>query len=116
MITMNGTVDLPLAAVNEAYKLHNLRWEKVLIVRLPRAEFSLQEAIDLIKPAKVITNTEESAVTSYYLNGMLTAKEDDEFCYIWMFNTNATREENSDTRISELEQTIDALLGGEADA
>lgn len=116
MITMNGTVDLPFAAVNEAYKLYNLRWEKVLIVCLPKAEYSLQEAIDLIKPAKVITNTEESAVTNYYLNGMLTAKEDDTYSYIWMFNTNSTREENTDTRISELEQTIDALLGGETDA
>ena len=115
MITIDGVTNLESAIITEAYKTFNCQWVKILIVHLPKSEFTFDEAIDRVKHAKTITNTADDYITTYYLDGMMTAKEDDEFSYIWMFNPNIVRTENTNTRLANLEQTVDTLLGGESD-
>lgn len=115
MIAINNTTNLESAIITEAYKIFNCQRVKILIVQLPKSEYTFTEAIDTVKRAKTITDSTDEYVTTYYLDGMMTAKEDDEFSYIWMFNPNILKTENTNTRLANLEQTVDALLGGESD-
>lgn len=116
MITIDGVTNLESAIITEAYKIFNCQWVKILIIELPKSKYTFTEAMDAVKRAKTITDTTDEYITTYYLDGMMTAKEDDSNSYVWMFNPQVVRRENENQRIADLEQTIDALLGGEADA
>lgn len=115
MIIIDGVTNIENVSLNEAYVIYNLQRVKILIVHLPKSEYTFTEAIDAVKRAKTITETTDEYTTTYYLDGMMTAKEDDGFSYIWMFNPNIVRAENTNTRLANLEQTVDTLLGGESD-
>lgn len=116
MITIDGVTNLESAIIKEAYKIYNLQRVKILIVQLPKTDYSFVEAMDTVKRAKTITETTDEYTTTYYLDGMMTAKEDNLNSHVWMFNPQIVRTENEDQRIADLEQTVDVLLGGEADA
>lgn len=116
MITIDGVTNLENVSITEAYKIFNCQRVKILIVQLPKSEYTLTEAMDTVKHAKTITETTDEYTTTYYLDGMMTAKEDDHNSHVWMFNPNIVKEENQNQRLAELEETIDALLGGESDA
>lgn len=115
MIHIDGITALENANLTEGYKKYNLQWVKVLVVSIPKTDCTFDEAIERVKRAKTITETTENAVVTYYLDGMMTAKEDDRASHVWMFNPNIVRAENTNQRLAELEQTVDALLGGEPD-
>lgn len=115
MITIDGVTNLENAIITEAYRIFNCQRVKILIVQLPKTEYALDEAINTVKYAKTITETTDEYVTTYYLDGMMTAKEDENFNYIWMFNPNIIKAENPNARLKNLEQTVDTLLGGEID-
>ena len=115
MITIDGVTNLESAIIKEAYRIYNLQRVRILIVQLPKSEYTLTEAMDTVKHAKTITETTDEYTTTYYLDGMMTAKEDDVFSYIWMFNPNIVKNEFSNARLENLEQTVDTLLGGESD-
>lgn len=115
MIYIDGVTAIENARLTEGYKKYNLQWVKVLVVSIPKTDCTFEEAIEKMKRAKTITETTEDAVITYYLGGMMTAKEDDFNSYVWMFNPNIVRTENENQRIADLEQTVDVLLGGEAD-
>lgn len=115
MITIDGVTNLESAIITEAHAIFNCQRVKILIVKLPKSEYTFTEAIDTVKRAKTITESTDEYITTYYLEGMMTAKEDEEFSYIWMFNPNILKTENINTRLENLEQTVDTLLGGESD-
>ena len=109
MISINGTLSLASATAVEAQKLHNMKWTPVLIVKLPKSEYTLREAIDLVKEAKAIIDSRESQIFTHYVDGLLTAREDEESCYVWLFRTNTVMEENLCSKVVELEQQITEL-------
>lgn len=115
MITIDGIATLENAIIKEAYKIFNCQRVKILIVQLPKTDHTFVEAMDTVKRAKTIADTTDEYITTYYLNGMMTAKEDDNYSYIWMFNPNTVKVENPNVRLANLEETVDTLLGGESD-
>ena len=116
MIHIDSTVVLENTRLTEGYKKYNLQWVKVLIVSIPKTDCTFEEAISKVKRAKTISENSESAIITYYLGGMMTAKEDNEFSHVWMFNPNVVKEENQSQRLAELEQIVDAMLGGDMNA
>ena len=115
MITIDGIATIENVFIREAYKTYNCQPVKILIVQLPKTDHTFVEAMDAVKRAKTITDATDEYITTYYLNGMMTAKEDDNYSYIWMFNPNTVKAENPNARLANLEETVDTLLGGESD-
>ena len=115
MIKVDGTMVLEGAYAHEARSYHNLQWVNTVNVMIPKETHTFEQAIKAVKYAKAISDTTDEAITTYYTNGMYTAKEDDMYTQVWLFAPNIVREENLATRVSSLEQTVDTILGGEED-
>lgn len=106
MLTINGSTPLDYAVVSESLQNHNQEWVKVLVVKFPKEQFTIQQAIDKVKDAKTITDTDEYSIRTYCLNGVMTAKEDDCFVSVWLFIGSRETAENPNVKITSLEQQI----------
>ena len=113
MITVNGSTQLATVLVNEGYKKHEDRWEKVLIVQFPKGDYTLDAATEICQGANNITSATEAKVTTYYVDGIMATKEDLYYHNIWMYNPEVSVEDNLTAKVRELEQIIDTLLGGD---
>ena len=68
MITINNSIELLTASINEAYKENGEVWEKVLVLRFPKSEFSFEEANRLAEEAETVTNVTKEKVFEYILD------------------------------------------------
>lgn len=106
MLTMNGSTPLDYAVISESLQSHNQEWVKVLVIKFPKEQFNIQQAMNEMKDAKIITDTDEYTIKTYYLDGIMTAKEDDCFVSVWLFICNREMTENPDVKITSLEEQI----------
>ena len=113
MITINDSVELLTASINEAYKENGEVWDKVLILRFPKAEYSLEAATALATEATTVENVTKDKVTVYYVGDIIETKTNEYFTDIWLKNPNTEVTDNLATKVSELEAVVNALIGGE---
>ena len=75
MITINNSVELLTALINEAYKENGEVWDKVLILRFPKDEFPFEEAVRLAEEAETVTNVTKEKIFEYSVPIFLTKKK-----------------------------------------
>ena len=113
MITINNSIELLTASINEAYKENGDVWDKVLILRFPKEEFSLEAATALATEATTVENVTKDKVTVYYVGDIIEAKTNAFYTEIWLKNPNTEVTDNLATKVAEFESVVNALIGGE---
>ena len=113
MITINNSVEYHTASINEAYKESGEVWEKVLILRFPKAEFSEEQATEIAENATTVEHTTKDKVIVYYVAGIIDKKVNEYFSDIWLKNPKTETTANLATKVSELEAVVNAMVGGE---
>lgn len=113
MITINNSAEYLTASINEAYRENGEEWERVLILRFPKSEFSEEQATDIAKEATTVENTAKDKVTVYYVAGIVDKKANEYFTDIWLKNPEISVSDNLNTKVSELEAVVNELVGGE---
>lgn len=94
MITINNSIEYLTVSINEAYKENNENWDKVLIIRFPKAEFSFDEAVNIIEGTKTITTITKDKITKYYITEIIDKKENEYYTEIWANNPKITVTDN----------------------
>ena len=115
MITINNSAEYLTVSINEAYKEMGENWDKVLILRFPKAEFTEEMATEIATEATTVENVTKDKVIVYYVGGIIDTKANDYFTDIWLKNPNLEITDNLATKVSELEAIVNALVGGEED-
>lgn len=115
MITVNNSLELLTASINEAYKENGEEWDKVVILRFPKAEFTEEMATEIAGEATTVENVTKDKVTVYYVAGIIETKANDYFTDIWLKNPEIEITDNLATKVSELEVVLNTLLGGDAE-
>lgn len=123
MITINNSIELLTASINEAYKENGEVWEKVLVLRFPKSEFSFEEANRLAEEAETVTNVTKEKVFEYSVTDVLDKKENPYFSEIWVNNPSVEVTDNlaeklneAEGKLSEAETMLDIITeGGVAD-
>ena len=115
MIKINNEAEYLTLSINESYKESGEVWDKVLILRFPKAEFTEEYATEIAENATVVENVTKDKVIVYYVAGIIDKKENDYFTDIWLKNPNTEITDNLATKVSELEAIVNALVGGEED-
>lgn len=113
MITINNSIELLTASINEAYKENGELWDKVLILRFPKAEFTEEQATEIAENATTVEHTTKDKVIVYYVAGIIDKQANDYFIDIWLKNPEVTVTDNLATKVAELESVVNALVGGE---
>lgn len=113
MITINNSAEYLTASINEAYKENGEEWDKILILRFPKSEFSEEQATEIATEATTVENTTKDKVTVYYVAGIIDKKVNEYFTDIWLKNPKTETTDNLATKVSELETVVNALVGGE---
>lgn len=112
MITINNTIELLTASINEAYKENGDVWDKVLILRFPTAEFSVETARQLAEEAKTVTNVTKEKIFEYSVDGIIEAKTNAFFTEIWVNNTDVEVIDNLAEKLAETEEMLDIVTEG----
>ena len=115
MITINNSAEYLTLSINEAYKESGEVWEKVLILRFPKAEFTEEMATEIAENATTVEHTTKDKVIVYYVAGIIDKKVNEYFSDIWLKNPKTETTDNLATKVSELEAVVNTLLGGEAE-
>ena len=123
MITINNSIELLTASINEAYKENGEVWDKVLILRFPKDEFPFEEANRLAEEAETVTNVTKEKVFEYSVTDVLDKKENPYFTEIWVNNPGVEVTDNlaeklneAEGKLSETETMLDIITeGGVAD-
>ena len=123
MITINNSIELLTASINEAYKENGEVWDKVLILRFPKDEFPFEEAVRLTEEAETVTNVTKDKVFEYSVTDVLDKKENPYFTEIWVNNPDVEVTDNlaeklnkAEGKLSETETMLDIITeGGVAD-
>ena len=115
MITINHSAEYLTANINEAYKENGEIWDKVLILRFPKAEFTEEQATGIASEATTVEHATKDKVTVYYVAGIIDKKVNEYFSDIWLKNPKTEITDNLATKVSELEAVVNTLLGGEAE-
>lgn len=123
MITINNSVELLTASINEAYKENGEVWDKVLILRFPKDEFPFDEAVRLAEEAETVINVTKEKIFEYYVTDIVDKKENPYFTEIWVNNPSVEVTDNlaeklneAEVKLSETETMLDIITeGGVAD-
>ena len=123
MITINNSIELLTASINEAYKENGEVWDKVLILRFPKDEFPFEEAVRLAEEAETVTNVTKEKIFEYSVTDILDKKENPYFTEIWVNNPSVEVTDNlaeklneAEGKLSETETMLDIITeGGVAD-
>ena len=107
MITINNTIELLTASINEAYKENGDVWDKVLILRFPTAEFSVETARQLAEEAKTVTNVTKEKIFEYSVDGIIEAKTNAFFTEIWVNNPDVTVTDHLAEKLEEAENALE---------
>ena len=115
MITVNNSIEYLTVSINEAYKENGENWDKVLIIRFPKAEFTFEEAINITEGIKIITVITKNKIIEYYTTDIIDKNENDYYTEIWVNNPKIKVSNNSSTPSSEMiteEQINEAIKEG----
>lgn len=112
MITINNTIELLTASINEAYKENGEVWDKVLILRFPKSEFSLETARKLAEEAKTVTNVTATKICIYTVTDILETKTNPYYTEIWVNNTDVEVIDNLAEKLAETEEMLDIVTEG----
>lgn len=115
MITINNSIELLTASINEAYKENGEVWDKVLILRFPKAEFPFDEAVRLAEEAKTVTNVTKEKIFEYSITDILDKKANEYYTEIWVNNPNTTITDNLAEKLAQAvteEQINEAIQEG----
>lgn len=94
MITINNSAEYLTLSINEAYKESGETWDKVLILRFPKAEFPFDEAIKLAEEAEIVTNVTKDKIFEYSVTDIVDKKENEYYTEIWINNPDVTVTDN----------------------
>lgn len=106
MITINNSIELLTASINEAYKENGEIWDKVLILRFPKSEFSLETAKKFAAEAGIVTNVTKEKVYDYIVTDILDTKENEYFTDIWLKNPDIVITDNLAEKLTEAENAL----------
>ena len=112
MITINNSIELLTALINEAYKENGEVWDKVLILRFPKNEFSLETAAQLATEAETVTNVTKDKILEYHVTDILKTDEDGYFIDIWMKNPDVVVSDNPVEKVAEQQEMLDIITEG----
>lgn len=112
MITINSSTELLTASINEAYKENGELWDKVLILRFPKNEFSLKQATQYAIEAETVTNITETKIVSYSVTDILKTEESEYCIDIWIKNPKVTVTANLAEKLTEAEEMLDIITEG----
>ena len=116
MITINNSIELLTVSINEAYKENGDVWDKVLILRFPKAEFSVDTAVKYAEEAETVTNVTKDKIFVYTVAEILETKTNPYYTDIWMNNPNIEVVTNLAEKLAEAEEMLDIITeGGVAD-
>lgn len=110
MITINNSIELLTASINEAYKENGEIWDKVLILRFPKSEFSLETAKKLATEAETVTNVTKEKVYDYIVTEIIDTKANPYYTDIWVKNPDVVI---TDNLAEELTEMLDIITEGE---
>lgn len=113
MITVNDSAQLPTADCTEAYRLIGDAFEKILIVRFPRTDFSRSRAVEIMEDAQTVTMATYQDVRKYFVTEVVGVEEDVLFTRVRMRNPETEYSGNLSNRVQELETVVNELIGGE---
>lgn len=111
MITINSSIELLTASINEAYKENGEIWDKVLILRFPKAEFSLAQAKELAEGAEIVTNVTKDKIYNYSVSEILETKTNPYYTEIWINNPDVEVIDNLAEKIKEHQEMLDIVSG-----
>ena len=106
MITINNSIELLTASINEAYKENGEIWDKVLVLRFPKSEFSLETATELATEAEIVTNVTKEKILEYAVTDILDIKENEYYTDIWVKNPDVTVTDNLAEKLAQQEETL----------
>ena len=113
MITINNAMELLTVSINEAYKENGEIWDKVLILRFPKAEFPFEEAIRITKEAETVIYVAKDKVFEYFVTEIIDKKENEYYTEIWVNNPETAVTNNLADKLSETEEMLDIITEGE---
>ena len=111
MITINDSIELLTVSINEAYKENGDVWDKVLILRFPKSEFSLETARGLAEEAETVTNVTKDKIYVYSVTEILETKTNPYYTDIWMNNPDVEVIDNLAEVIKEQQEMLDIVSG-----
>lgn len=116
MITINDSIELLTASINEAYKENGDVWDKVLILRFPKAEFDEETARGLAEEAETVTNVTKDKIYVYSVTDIIEAKTNAFYSEFWINNPDVEVIDNLAEKLIEAEEMLDIITeGGVAD-
>ena len=113
MITVNNSAEYLTLSINEAYKENGESWDKVLILRFPKSEFTEEQATEIASEATTVEHATKDKVTVYYVAGIVDKKANEYFTDVWLKNPEVSVADNLAAKVSELEAVVNALVGGD---
>lgn len=113
MITINNSIELLTASINEAYKENGEVWDKVLILRFPKAEFPFDEAVRLAEEAETVTNVTKEKIFEYSVTEIVDKNENPYYTEIWINNPDVSIIDNLAEKLTETEEMLDIITEGE---
>ena len=113
MITINNSIELLSASINEAYKENGEIWDKVLILRFPKSEFPFEEAVRLAEEAETVTNVTKEKIFEYSVTEIVDKKENEYYTEIWVNNPETAVTNNLADKLNETEEMLDIITEGE---
>lgn len=113
MITINNSIELLSASINEAYKENGEIWDKVLILRFPKSEFPFDEALRLAEEAEIVTNVTKEKIFEYSVTEIVDKKENEYYSEIWVKNPDVAVTNNLADKLNETEEMLDIITEGE---
>lgn len=115
MITINNSIELLTASINEAYKENGEVWDKVLILRFPKAEFPFDEAVKLAEEAEIVANVTKEKIFEYSVTEIVDKKENEYYTEIWVNNPDVAVTDNLAEKLAQAitkEQINEAIAEG----
>ena len=107
MITINNSVEYLTVSINEAYKENGEKWDKVLILRFPKSEFSLEQATQVAAVAETVTNVTKEKVFEYKVTDILKTETNPYCTDIWIKNPDVTVTDNLAEKLAEAENALE---------
>lgn len=112
MININNSVEYLTASINEAYKENGEVWDKILILRFPKAEFSFEEAVKIAEEAETVTNVTKDKIFEYFVTETVETKENEYYTEIWIKNPETVVTANPVEQLAETEEMLDIITEG----
>lgn len=112
MITINNSIEFLTVSINEAVKKNGDIWDKALILRFPKNEFSLETATETATETQTVTNVTKDKILEYHVTDILKTDEDGYFIDIWMKNPDVVVSDNPIEKVAEQQEMLDIITEG----